>query len=822
LDVVPQPVGKVTLVFTDVEGSTRLLGLLGTERYARVLEQHRRLLRDAFCRYDGYEFGTEGDALFVAFERADDALAAAEEGQRGLAETEWPEGGELRVRMGVHTGEPAPTGSNYVGIDLHRVARIMSAGHGGQVVVSASTRGMVDTELTELGEHRLKDFDEPVALFQLGSEQFPPLRTISNTNLPRPASSLVGRERDREALTNMLQNGSRLVTLTGPGGSGKTRLALEVAAELVPAFAAGVFWADLAPLRDPALVTETLAQTLGAREGLAEHVAERDLLLVVDNFEQVAEAAPELAGLLGECRNLRFLITSRELLRVNGEVEYPVPPLAETEAVELFCVRAGLEPSEPIAELCRRLDSMPLAIELAAARTRVLTPAQILDRLAHRLDLLKGGRDADPRQQTLRATIEWSHDLLDEEERQLFAHLAVFAGGCTLEAAEQVAGADLDVLQSLVDKSLLRHTGDRFWMLETIHEYARERLVGAGEEARLRRKHALVLLELFENADREIDSVSDDEAAVQARIDREHENTRAALEWARDTGEHEVLLRLVVAAGFARNSRVRGWDEYTQWLDLAAERGTVPAGARARVLLALANLGMHERAAEFLAEARSLAERERDDDLSLEVMETAAWITLGVGDLDGAREEFAAMGDRARELGRLDRVTDATFGMAYTHGRDQDYAAALELGIPVLDAYRAREDDGAVLMTLEGCGWCSLALADPAGALSYFLEAIGLAERIDSPFRATRIGAALGASLVFAGEADKGTQLLAAAIAAGAWFEPPTDLIRDEAVRYATLALGDEAFAAAWAQGEALTFPSALDSALVRHRVDQA
>ena len=546
--MVAQPVGTVTFLFTDVEGSTRLLDQLGAEPYAEVLEQHRRLLRDAFNRNEGYEFGTEGDAFFVAFARAGDALAAAAEAQQLLTAAEWPDGVELRVRIGVHTGEPLPAGSNYVGIDVHRVARIMSAGHGGQVVVSAATRTLVDAELTELGEHRLKDFDEPVALFQLGNEQFPPLKSISNTNLPRPASSLIGREREREALTGMLQNGSRLVTLTGPGGSGKTRLALEVAAELVPAFAAGVFWTDLAPLRDPALVTETLAQTLGAKEGLAEHVADRDLLLVVDNFEQVAKAAPELADLLSECRNLRFLVTSRELLRVNGEVEYPVPPLEEAEAVELFCTRSRLDPDPTIAVLCGRLDNMPLAVELAAARARLLTPTQILDRLSQQLDLLKGGRDADPRQQTLRTTIEWSHELLSPEEQTLFRRLALFRGGCTVEAAEEVADADLDTLQSLLDKSLLRRTRTSAsgcsrrsaptdssgwprpaarWIcasatVTTSWTWPRRRIRCRSTEGR-------------------------DLAVAYAHIDAEIDNLRAALEWACDSREHEILLRLIAS-----------------------------------------------------------------------------------------------------------------------------------------------------------------------------------------------------------------------------------------------------------------------------------
>ncbi len=447
------PVGTVTLLFTDIEGSTRLIEELGEEAYVRALAEHRRLLRSAFAAHDGVEVDTQGDAFLYAFADPEEALAAAAQGQEALTS------GPVRVRMGLHTGELHLTGEGYAGRELHRAARIAASGHGGQVLVSVATRALLDRELTELGEHRLKDFDEPVALFQFGNQLFPPLKTISNTNLPRPASSFVGRKRERDELVAMLSDGTRLLTLSGPGGSGKTRLAIEAASELVPAFKAGVFWASMSALRDPALVTETIAQTLGAKEGLAEHIGERELLLVLDNFEQVVEAAPELGRLLERCPNARLLVTSRELLRVGGEVAYPVPPLAEPEAVELFCARSRLEPDETIAELCRRLDDLPLAVELAAARTAVLSPAEIRDRLSQRLDLFKGGRDADPRQQTLRATIEWSYELLSEPERELFARLAVFTGGCTFDAAEEIAGVDVDTLQSLVDKSLVRRTG---------------------------------------------------------------------------------------------------------------------------------------------------------------------------------------------------------------------------------------------------------------------------------------------------------------------------------------------------------------------------
>jgi predicted ATPase len=367
---------------------------------------------------------------------------------------------------------------------------------------------------------------------------------VSNTNLPRPASSFVGRDRERAELVELVR-AQRLVTLSGPGGSGKTRLSIEAASDVVGAFKAGVFWIGLAALRDPALVLETVGQTLGARVGLVDHIGERELLLLLDNLEQVVEVASELASLVEVCPNLHLLVTSRELLRVRGEVEYAVPPLSDPEAVTLFCERSGLGPDETIAELCRRLDNLPLAVELAAARTRVLTPPQILDRLAERLDLLRGGRDAEARQQTLRATIEWSHELLAGPEQQLFARLAVFAGGWTLEAAEAVVEADVDGLQSLIDKSLVRQTDGRFWMLETIRELARERLGLAEDFQRIGRRHAEWYLALGEAAEPFLKGA--DQPAWLQRLEEEHDNLRQSLEWFFDHEEPGLALRLAGA-----------------------------------------------------------------------------------------------------------------------------------------------------------------------------------------------------------------------------------------------------------------------------------
>jgi predicted ATPase/class 3 adenylate cyclase len=571
------PSGTVTFLFTDVEGSTRLLHELGAEGYAVALAEHRRVIREACAGQGGVEVDTQGDAFFFAFPTAPGALAAA------AALTEALAAGPIQVRVGLHTGTPLVTDEGYVGDDVHFAARVAAAGHGGQVVLSAATAtiGLSGSEpqamsVHDLGEHRLKDIAEAVAIFQLGEGSFPPLKTISNTNLPRPASSFLGREVELAAVLARIEQGARLVTLTGPGGTGKTRLAIQAAASLVPEYKAGVFWVGFASLHDSALVTETIAQTLGAKVGLAEHVGERELLLLLDNLEHVIGCAPELASLLEVCPNLTLLVTSRELLRVRGEVEYPVPPLAEPEAVALFCQRAQLEPSAEMAELCARLDSLPLAVELAAARTKALTPAQILERIAGRLDLLEGGRDADPRQQTLRATIEWSYELLSHDEQQLFARLSVFAGGCTLEAAEEVADADLDTMQSLVEKSLLRFTEGRYWMLETIREYAGERLEEMGGRDSLYERLAADLLVLAESYDAPV--FLGEQARAFDRLAREHENVRAVVVWALERRRYEPVAELVGSLWALWTSRgpiveALGWvEQVLEGLDQLPER----------------------------------------------------------------------------------------------------------------------------------------------------------------------------------------------------------------------------------------------------------
>jgi predicted ATPase/class 3 adenylate cyclase len=667
------PSGTVTFLFTDLEGSTKLLHRLGVAAYAEALAEHREILRRAFSAHGGVEVDTQGDAFFVAFPAAAGALEAARKAVAALTP------GPTRVRIGIHTGTAHVTQEGYVGEDVHKGARIAAAGHGGQVLLSKETRELVAVEVQDLGEHRLKDFAEPVWIFQLGPERFPPLKTISNTNLPRPASSFVGREREVEEVLAMLRDGVRLLTLTGPGGSGKTRLAIEAAADLVPEFRNGVFWVGLAPLREPALVADTIAQTLGAKDGLADDIGERELLLLLDNLEQVVEAAAELASLVERCPNLRLLVTSRERLRVRGEVEYPVLPLAESEAVALFCARARLEPDETVTELCRRLDSLPLAVELAAARTSVLSPAQILERLSQRLDLLRGGRDAEARQETLRATLAWSYELLAEEERRLFARLAVFAGGCTLEAAEDVTQAGLDTLQSLVDKSLLRHTQERFWMLETIREYALERLEDSVEGGTLRRRHAEHFLALAQEAEPHLRRAS---GQWLDRLEGERDNLRAALDWLEASGEKELFLELAAAAWWLW--LLRGpLSEGRSRLESALSGDERPTAARAIALMGAADLMVDTgdpvtarlRAEEALALHRALGDSWG-----------AAYSLLVLGlifafgdDWAEAQPRFAESVQLFRELGDEHNAAQATRRLAWSYEELGDLESARAL-----------------------------------------------------------------------------------------------------------------------------------------------
>ena len=668
------PTGTVTFLFTDVEGSTKLLHELGAEVYADALAEHRHVIREACGAEGGVEVDTQGDAFFFAFPTAPGALAAA------AAFTGELSTGPIQVRVGLHTGTPLLTDEGYVGDDVHRAARIAASGHGGQVLVSKATAPLVELELRDLGEHRFKDLSAPERVYQLGDEQFPALKSLYRTNLPVPTTPFLGRDRELAEVAGLLE-GTRLLTLTGPGGTGKTRLATQAAGLASDSYPDGVWWIPLASLRDPKLVLETAAQAIGAADGFAEHIADKSMLLIFDNFEHVVEAAPGLPTLLATCPNLRVLVTSRELLRVYGEVEYPVPPLAPTEAVELFCTRSRLAADEAIGELCARLDNLPLAVELAAARTKALSPAQVLDRLSDRLDLLKGGRDAEARQRTLRATIEWSYALLLPEEQQLFARLSVFSGGCTLEAAEAVCDADPDSMQSLVEKSMLLQAYERFRMLETLREFAAERLEESGDADGLRRLHAVFFIDRAQSLGMTYESIEIHGGQRHDIVVLEQGNLRAAIDWAAEQ-DLEIAARLAVSLeGFW--VAVSPYEAVRRFGTLLEREADMPVGLRAGCWRCLASStqfsGRIEDSIEQNEKSLALYRRagdERGVAIILNRLGTDVW---ELGDLQRGRSLIEESLARYRALGFRVGEAAALGGLGRVEYREGNVERGLEL-----------------------------------------------------------------------------------------------------------------------------------------------
>ena len=675
------PSGTVTFLFTDIEGSTRALAELGSEAYAAALAEHRRVIREAYAAEGGVEVDTQGDSFFIAFPTAMGALAAAIAAQSALA------AGSLRVRMGVHTGNPFVTADGgYVGLDVNRAARIAAAGHGGQVLVSSATAALVaSVRMRDLGEHRLKDLYAPQRIHQIGDEVFPALRSLGRSNLPVPVTPFLGRERELAEVVDLLtRNDVRVLTLTGPGGTGKTRLSMQAAAAVSDHYPDGIWWVPLAPLRDPQLVRETAGRILGSVNGLAGHIGTRSMLLVFDNFEQVIEGAADLAEVVAACPGLDVLSTSREPLHLEGEHEYPVPPLAPDEGVELFVTRAKaiqplFEPDGAVIDICRRLDDLPLALELAAARVKVLSPVQILERLDHRLVLLTGGaRDRPERHRTLRATIEWSHELLSDDEQQLFARLSVFRGGSTLAAAEFVAEANLDALQSLVDKSLVRFVETRFRMLETIREYALERLEASGCADDVRRRHSRFFVELAEDA---FPHLKGDPKLWLDGLDADHDNLRAALDFLADAGDSQAHLQLAGAL----------WKFWYL-------RGHVPEGLR-RLQAALQ------------ADRSPTSHRAR-------ALNGAGGMTAEFGDIAGARgfdEEALTL---YRALGDKEGIATTLYMMGSTVSLEEDWQRAGRLYEEALVTFREAGDDHYVLLATDALGWVYDQLGDRPRAVA--------------------------------------------------------------------------------------------------------
>jgi predicted ATPase/class 3 adenylate cyclase len=868
------PTGTLTFLFTDIEGSTKLLAQLG-DRFPAVLDIHHRLLRDAISGAGGRVVSTEGDAFFAVFASAPAALGGALQAQRALCAEPWPAGAQVRVRMGLHTGQGVLGGDNYTGLDVHRASRIAGAGHGGQILVSEATRGLAASmvpegvEFLDLGLHRLKDLPAPERLYQIKHpdlrETFPRLRTLDAAiHLPAPPTKFVGRDREVAQVCALL-SATRLLTLTGPGGTGKTRLSLTVAAQSRDAFRDGVHFVDLSPINDSALVATTVAQTLEVQEekgqaiteSLKAHLRDRTLLLVLDNFEQIMPAAPLVGELLAAAPRIKVVVTSREALRLSGEQEYPVPPLTlpdlralpppedlmQCDAVALFVQRARevrpdftltVDNARAVVDICARLDGLPLAIELAAARVKVLAPEAILPRLRNRLALLTtGARDLPARQRTLRGAIEWSYELLQPHEQTLFRRLSVFAGGCSLDAVDAVCnpaeelGIDtLDGVASLVDKSLVRRVDassadPRVRMLETIREYSSASLEAASETAMLRERHAAYFLTLSEKLEPEFTGA--DPARSLDVLERDHDNLRAALRWSLDAGRVEVGLRLGGAVWRFWQQRSH-LSEGRAWLDELCKHpaAAAPTEARAKGLTAQGGLAYWQ--SDFIS-----AKRAYDESLTIyrliglergvaEALHNLGYMAMVSGDIAGLRTlqtdslaGFEALGDR-------DGMTKAREALVLASLLEGDYERARLLEEENLKVYREvgaryRIADGhtliAVIMTLAG---------DSAAARRALRESLAF-------FQEARIAAGIASNLqiaamlaMAAGQPERAATLAGAVAAlrdAGASGTTPAEVLNlEDPGDAAKKRLNDAAFRSAWAEGYAMAPERAIAYAL--------
>jgi len=699
------PTGNVTFLFTDIEGSTKLAQEYPDEM-SSLLARHNEILSQAFEGNNGFVFRTVGDAYCVAFHRPEDAISAALDAQRLLNQEAWSPA-PIKVRMGIHTGAAQiEGGSDYSGYStLALVNRIMSAGHGGQILISKTVHEVFSNNfpdeiyLVDMGEHNLKDVFQPQHLYLLGAPdlpfEFPPLKTQKtvNHNLPVKLTSFIGREREREVIKTRLED-TRLLTLIGPGGTGKTRLSIQSGGELLPTFQDGVWLVELAPITDPGLIPQAIASVFGVRESpdrplieiIKDYLRAKSSLVILDNCEHLIEACAIIAEILIQaCPNLKIIASSREALGISGEITYRVPSLLlpdltrvtrqallEYESVQLFVDRASLASPKfqltdrnafSVAQICHRLDGIPLALELAAARTRVLTVEQIAERLDDRFRLLTGGsRTALPRQQTLRALIDWSYDLLSDTEKALFRRLAVFIGGWTLEAAEAVCSGDgvdqyevLDLLTQLVDKSLA-HTdeGDgviRYLRLETIRQYAREKLLASDETVRVRHRH----LDYYVNwaALQDESYINPQQEQVIRKVGLEYGNIRSALSWAVE-GHLEKAMILVSSASITwplimlgRITEARDWFEqinskFESLSPLEQEANTGLASLRARVLnrysQVLMNLGDHEASRSVVEESIKISRKSQDLQTLSEALGSLGHCALYAGDPDAALE----------------------------------------------------------------------------------------------------------------------------------------------------------------------------------------
>ena len=839
------PTGTVTMLFSDIEGSTALLGRLG-DRYGEALAAQRAFMRAAISGSGGREMGTEGDSFFVVFGSAADAVACCVAAQRALAGHAWPGGVAVRVRMGLHSGEPVRHQDGYVGMDVHRAARIAAAAHGGQVVLSDATRLLAQSRLPagasvrDLGLHRLKDLQVPERIYQLAApglaERFPPLKSLgAATSLPVPPTALVGRDDDIERLGAVLSRpGMRLVTLTGTGGIGKTRLAVRVAVGLPDAFPDGLWWVGLAPVSRGEQVLGAIAQVLGVREeegtGLERAVAARlegrRMLVLLDNAEHLLpDVADVVVRLLAASDRLVVLATSRERLQLSAEQVYPVLPLSAADAVTLLQERAaavGVAAGQPqiLDRLCERLDRLPLAPELAAARLRVFSPAQLLDRIDSRLDLFTGPRDTEPRHRTLRATIEWSHDLLTEPEQALFRRLAVFADDCTLDAAESVCQPAGGALDGLLDKCLVVReddaAGPRFGMLESIRDFAAERLAADGEAPALQARHAGYFRALAERMDAALRAGEPEEGPV-AVLAADIGNLRAAAEFGLATGDTQLVRQITAALHMYWD--IRGlYTEARSWQDRALALDDVQDVTRRRLLSAQActarTQGDYMAAQAASDEAASLAMALAGEAELFESLRAKAQAATSRDDLRTAGALVQEALDVALAAGNGVGTSACRLnlaGMANQQGRHDEADDLLAENLPFVRGLGQIRCEGFTLALIADTSVRRARLPDCA------------APALLGATRALQIGDKYLAAWcldLFAAAAAAGDQRRAAAILAAVdatrhamGIEPDSD---DQALRQQVLKLLDQDgqdFALGHAEGQALDLPAALSLA---------
>jgi predicted ATPase/class 3 adenylate cyclase len=792
------PTGTLTFLFSDIEGSTRLVESLGTAAYRELLEQHQRLLRSAFAAAGGFERSTEGDSFFVAFRDAPSAIAAAVAAQRALATANWPGGEPVRVRMGLHTGQGIAGGDDYVGLDVHRAARIAAAAHGGQVIVSASTRALTqsdlpsDIQLVDLGEHRLRGVSGTERLYQLEiaglPSAFPPPRTesVSATHLPPRLTSFVGRDAELAELADRVA-ASRLVTLTGPGGAGKTSLATECARAVADRFRDGAWFVALDAISDPQVVASAIASALGLREAgdrpaeeqLRDNLAYRELLLVLDNFEQVLPASTVVGAILIAAAGVRVLVTSRAPLHLAAEHVYPVSPLPVPPAVEptdgagapsvdsaaldallaipsvqLFVDRAQqVQPSfrlttenaPAVVDICARLDGLPLGIELAAARIPLLGARGVAERLASQVALpALPAPDAPARQQTLEQAIAWSHDLLDPDARKLFARLSIFSGGWRLDEAEaicgpaaEIGGEVIELLAGLVDQNLVvtREDADgdvRYEILETIRAFAADQLAATGDLAELGRRHAQTYLALAEASAPGIRRRN--RVATLRRIAPERDNFRAAARWAIDNDDADTALRLGTALVELRGAPPWGVGaalaeaRTTILATLAVPGAEVPTLARMRALEAAGTafyyIGNMERARGFyesqLAVAEEIDDRQGVADGTFNLAWTTDWSKRPVE----AAEYFDRVSDAYRATGDERGLARVSFIRGQVLLRAGQLESAIQVHLDALERYRELDDIPYLSMTTGALGQAYLLLGDRDAAIHWFIDGV--------------------------------------------------------------------------------------------------